>query len=381
MRRLDERALHDVARGAAVLGIGGGGDPRGATLAAVRALRAFGPPALAGCDALADDDLVVCPLLVGAVRPDAAPLPLGVELVAAFDALRRVLDRPVAALLPLKVGGVGGAAAALALAARTGLPVLDADATGRAFPQNDPTTFALHGVAATPAAVADGRGNAVVVTAADLDWTERLLGGAVSQLGGIAPFCGYPVTGAQVRAAGIAGTISLAERIGRTVREAVAAGADPIPGVLAATGGFALLRGTVAGVDRRRSERGWLVGETVVDGAGADAGRRATVAFQNESLVVRRADGALLAAVPDLIALIDADSGQAIAADRVRRGQRVVVLGIPCDARWRTPAGLALAGPRRFGYDAEHVPVERIAGAAAGIRQPDRIERAGRSSP
>ncbi|MEA2527977.1 MAG: uncharacterized protein QOF73_5204, partial [Thermomicrobiales bacterium] len=37
---------------------------------------------------------------------------------------------------------------------------------------------------------------------------------------------------------------------------------------------------------------------------------------------------------------------------------RVVVLGIPCDPRWRTPEGLALVGPGYFGYDATYVPVE-----------------------
>jgi DUF917 family protein len=42
----------------------------------------------------------------------------------------------------------------------------------------------------------------------------------------------------------------------------------------------------------------------------------------------------------------------------LRYGFRVTVIGIPCDAKWRTPQGIALGGPRHFGYDIEFVPVE-----------------------
>jgi DUF917 family protein len=42
----------------------------------------------------------------------------------------------------------------------------------------------------------------------------------------------------------------------------------------------------------------------------------------------------------------------------LRYGFRVVVLGIPCDPRWRTPAGMNLVGPAYFGYETTYVPVE-----------------------
>jgi len=41
-----------------------------------------------------------------------------------------------------------------------------------------------------------------------------------------------------------------------------------------------------------------------------------------------------------------------------RYGFRVTLLAIPCDPRWRTPAGLALVGPGYFGYDVEYTPAE-----------------------
>jgi len=40
------------------------------------------------------------------------------------------------------------------------------------------------------------------------------------------------------------------------------------------------------------------------------------------------------------------------------------VIATPCDRRWRTAAGLELAGPRYFGYEIDYVPVEQRFGAA-----------------
>jgi uncharacterized protein len=64
--------------------------------------------------------------------------------------------------------------------------------------------------------------------------------------------------------------------------------------------------------------------------------------------------------VPDLITVIDSQTGQAITTERLHYGFRVILLGIPCDAQWRTPAGVALGGPRHFGYDIEYTPIERL---------------------
>ena len=66
-------------------------------------------------------------------------------------------------------------------------------------------------------------------------------------------------------------------------------------------------------------------------------------------------DGAVVASVPDLICVLDAETGAAITTETLRYGQRVRVIAAPCDPRWHGPEGLALVGPRYFGYD--HDPV------------------------
>jgi DUF917 family protein len=67
--------------------------------------------------------------------------------------------------------------------------------------------------------------------------------------------------------------------------------------------------------------------------------------------------------VPDLISVLDNETADAIATERIRYGQRVVVIAFGCDPIWRTAGGLALTGPRTFGYDFDYLPVEELAGA------------------
>ena len=52
MRRLDAVALRDLARGAAIFGAGGGGDPYLGQLAALRSLEEHGAPLLVSPDEL-----------------------------------------------------------------------------------------------------------------------------------------------------------------------------------------------------------------------------------------------------------------------------------------------------------------------------------------
>jgi DUF917 family protein len=36
------------------------------------------------------------------------------------------------------------------------------------------------------------------------------------------------------------------------------------------------------------------------------------------------------------------------------------VIGMPCADVWRTPRGLEIAGPERFGYDGPWLPIEGV---------------------
>jgi DUF917 family protein len=105
-----------------------------------------------------------------------------------------------------------------------------------------------------------------------------------------------------------------------------------------------------------------MVGSVVIEGLAEDAGRLIRLELQNEHLVALER-GRLLASVPDLITVLDSVTADAISADRISYGQRVVLIAFACDPVWRTERGIAAVGPRVFGYDFDFVPVEELAAA------------------
>jgi DUF917 family protein len=171
--------------------------------------------------------------------------------------------------------------------------------------------------------------------------------------GGTSMGADFLMTAAQARDAIVAGTVSLARRLGAAIREG---GSD---GLARAAGGIAVFEGTVVDLERRTTG-GFARGTVTLAGTGDQRDAEAIVHVQNENLLVTR-DGQPLVTVPDLIVLLDDATGQAVPTERVRFGQRLRVLGIPCAPIWRTPGGLEVAGPAAFGYPHQYVPVEELA--------------------
>jgi len=145
-------------------------------------------------------------------------------------------------------------------------------------------------------------------------------------------------------------TLSLAVRLGDAVLAARAAHADPIAAALAVAGGCRLFSGKVVDV-QRRLVGGFARGVLQVEGTDTNAGRRLRIDFQNENLIARDDAGRVLAVVPDLICLVDADSAEPITTEIVRYGLRVAVLGIPAHPMLTTPQALRVIGPAAFGYN------------------------------
>jgi DUF917 family protein len=366
MRLLDEQALRDIASGSAVLGTGGGGDPYLGTLVSLQALARYGPMKLITADELDDESVVVYPFVIGSPVPLIEKWPLGKEMVQAYDTINRFLHGRVQAVMPIEIGGINSMVPFF-IAGRLGIPVVDGDCMGRAYPEVELVTLTMHGIGASPFAIADERGNSVVLYTIDNFWAERFARSISVDMGAICAGAAFPISGKQVREAAVLGSISYTERIGRAIREANAAKRDAIGAILRETNGALIFRGKIVDVQRRTS-KGWALGECVLEGMDSDAGSRMVIRFQNENLVAIR-DGEIIVSVPDLITIIDSESGQAITTEHLRYGFRVVVLGIPCDAKWRTPAGVELGGPRHFRYDIDYIPLEQrfaTAGRADG---------------
>ncbi|PSN86030.1 hypothetical protein B9Q00_10610 [Candidatus Marsarchaeota G1 archaeon OSP_C] len=109
----------------------------------------------------------------------------------------------------------------------------------------------------------------------------------------------------------------------------------------------------------RRTQAGFTRGEVKLEGLEEHSGRTLVIDFQNENLIAKL-NGKIIATVPDLITILDTETGTPITTEGLKYGQRVTVIGIPCNEKWRTKKGLETVGPRYFGYNVEYVPLEQV---------------------
>jgi DUF917 family protein len=315
---------------------------------ALRALDEHGPVQVVALEDVDGDALIMPCGLIGSPSVATERLWSGDEGRILRNSVERLRGQRVAALMCYEVAGANGLLP-LTWAARMGLPVLDADGRGRAFPELQQQAMHLADIPASPLVLTDGRGNAQVLYAADDGWAERLARSAAASMGGVCAGALYCMTAEDARGAVIEGSLSLALAVG----EALAA--REVDALGEAVGAVVLIAGKVVHVERRADD-GFVRGSATVQGTGHDAQRQLRLELQNEFLLAVE-DGAVRAAVPDMISVLASDTGDPIATERLRGGERVVVIAAPAPAVWRSRAGLAVAGPRAFGYDVEYAPV------------------------
>jgi uncharacterized protein len=164
------------------------------------------------------------------------------------------------------------------------------------------------------------------------------------------------MSGAVAKQAVVRGTLSLCATIGQTLRAARVAHDDPVAALADLLAAQILFHGRVTDIERR-TEGGFARGKAVLTGVDKFKSQTLRLDFQNEFLIAER-DGIVLATTPDLITVVEADSGAPVTTDSLRYGQRLVTLAFACDPKWRTPEGIALVGPRYFKYDRDYVPLQ-----------------------
>ena len=353
LRTIHAEDLEDIAIGGAVLGTGGGGDPYVGKLMAQGAIRKHGPVKLVDVQALADDALVVPVCMMGAPTVMTEKLPQGDELMNAFRQLEKVLGRKIDAVLCGEAGGINSTTP-FVVAAASGLPLVDGDGMGRAYPELQMETFGLHGVSATPMVLCDDKGNSLVLETVNNAWTERLARAATVEMGGSALLAFYPMSGEGAKKSVVRGTLSLCLSLGQTLRETRLAHTDPVAAIAGMLGASVIFNGRVRDVDRR-TVGGFARGHARFDGLEDWKGHTLKLDFQKEFLMAER-DGEIVCTTPDLITLLEAESGNPVTADSLRYGLRLVALAFPCNPQWQTPEGIALVGPRYFGYDTDYTP-------------------------
>jgi DUF917 family protein len=232
--------------------------------------------------------------------------------------MERHTNRRFDAVMGMEIGG-GNGVRPLMVAAHLGVPVIDSDTMGRAYPEAQMTSVAVGGLRPCPLTVVDVRGfESIVDTVPSWKWAERIARKICVEYGSTAPTCQPPRTGAEVKEWGIHGTTTKAIAIGHAVREAQRTHDDPVAAILSVEPGRLLYKGKVVDVERRATE-GFLRGRTRFDGMDEWRGAAMEINFQNE-WIVAWLDGKPIAMSPDLICVLDSVSGEAVGTETIRYG-------------------------------------------------------------
>jgi DUF917 family protein len=357
-------ALESIAIGAGILGTGGGGNPYYGKLQARRLIEDGATIEVVSLDEVPDDATVISVGGMGAPTVSVERIPRGDESLVALRALEQHTGRKADYLIPGEIGG-SNSTRPMVVGAMAGLPVLDGDGMGRAFPELQMDTFSIYGVPIAPATLADPRHNTVVFpTVGDAHTLERYARAVTIQMGGSAGYAFPIMSGAQTKATAVPGTMTLARSIGDAVREARRTHADPVAAVLSFGDGVILFNGKIIDIERRMVA-GFARGSVTIEGLADDRGERLRIEFQNEYLVAERGNE-VLAVVPDLICIVDRETAEPVTTEILRYGLRVAVLGMPAPRMLKTPAALAVIGPQAFGYDTPYRPLPGLYGGDVG---------------
>jgi DUF917 family protein len=353
---LKERDLLPLSLGAALLGTGGGGNPYVGMLRARELLRKGASVEILPLEAIGDDDWIGSVGGIGAPVVSVEKIKQGQECLRALRGVEEAIGFRVSALISEEMGGSNSIEPILT-AAYAGLPVVDGDGMGRAFPELQMSTFFIYGLDPSPGAIADDKGNVVVFKKViDMYWLERFARHVAVDMGAAAGFATAPMKGAYVKRVAVPGTLTQALEIGRTIMDARAKRHNVVERLLAKTGATLFFTGKVADV-RRELKGGFAMGEARLTGVGEHVGAEARIAIQNENLVLW-VDGVAKVIVPDLIMNLEIETGEPITTEVLRYCQQLAVIGIPAHDLMKTPEALKVVGPGAFGYpELAYVPL------------------------
>ncbi|KAJ4998387.1 putative D-/L-hydantoinase subunit A [Colletotrichum sp. SAR 10_66] len=383
---ISETDLDYLADGCYVLGCAGGGSPAASKIQLRNMLREGHTMRVIEPSSLKEKDLIYWGGHMGSPAVSIERLQ-SIETVDAFRALMEYMRHDkFDAVMGLEIGGANGLEPFLVGSSRFfDSPIIDGDWMGRAYPTYWQTTLAVHApLELVPCAIDSGDGKTIIMTRAPNDEiVDRALRASCSEMGSRVGMAAKPTTSDKVKKFGVLNTVSLAWRIGRCISlcQATNTMSTVAESIIKEAGGSeaakVLFRGKIMRVERRLF-KGHSYGEVHIaafesgdeDEAASVKDRAAAVAqggmlkvpFKNENILAEHTseDGktSILAAVPDLISILDNESGRALGVPEFKYGYRVTVIGITCSPRWtETQAGLDIGGPRAFGYDMDYKPL------------------------
>lgn len=353
MKTLGRDEIIDLAYGATFLGTGGGGDRLAGLNLIIPDIEAGRHFQMARFDELKEDNLVVSPYYVGAVGQKSISHKGTDTAYGATHLLEKYLGKKFGGIIAAELGGFA-TLGALHVAGMEEIPLLDADAAGRAAPDLQCSMFNVTGLKMTPFSVFTDQGDQLIVKSIASDaQAELIVRGISTVIGSSVGVCDHPGKVKEVENSAVKNTISMAIDIGKKLRK------GSVDNLLENHSIYKLFRGLLRS-SKSEIKGGFTYGNYIFEGTEKYKGMKMKIWFKNENLISWIDDKAY-ATSPDLIAITALDLTPM--SNPIRdEGKEYFVFGLPSDLKWRTAKGLEVMSPKFFGYDIDYIPIEKVTG-------------------
>lgn len=347
----------DIINGAALLGAGGGGSIKSGLILAEQIKELNIEPILITFDELKDNEKIATVAGMGAPKATLEKS-FDIESINALELLEKTIGTKIDCLIPVETGGFN-TIVPIYVGAKKNLPILDADGAGRAVPELEMLMFQFYNIPPSPFTIADKTKNAAVIYTENSYDCEKIARNVISALGNSGGIASYVIDGKICKKAMIPGTISVAEKIGTTIREAIEKKEDFVKILVEESHGYELIRGKVQDM-RIKTCEGFDFGQYSVQGSGQYEGDKLVIEYKNENMIAKKNDK-IVAMVPDLICSIST-SGKALTNADLNEGMEIAVLAFPCHTKWRELNGYEVFRHviKKLGYDMDYLTVEEL---------------------
>jgi hypothetical protein len=358
----------DLARGACVLGVGGGGLPALGLELLYEDLTVGRALNLIQVADIADDAMTCCAWGMGSIAPKDAVererqlTDLGVppdrtarHMARAIRELEAVTGKKVDVLVPFEPGG-RVMPSVLSAASELGIAMSDGDYSGRAVPELNQIIPSIAGHSPCPAVAADQYGNvSCLLNSVSNPMAERIGKHLAMAAFGSVAMAGFLLTGRAARELIVAGTVSRAISVGRAIREARKSSHDPVVAAARAVDGEIVFSGQLCRRDWA-DDNGYMYGTMFLRDR---AGKEMSIWFKNENHIANL-DGTTIATSPDLISVVDGDTGEPYtnAHPEMKDGRHLAVIVSSAPERLTKADALKFHSPRWYGHDIEYAPFE-----------------------
>lgn len=362
--------VEDFVRGCTFYGTGGGGLPSNGIESLMSEIEKGNEVGWVDISEIDDDTITVCPFLMGSIAPHTPEVvkemegfgltnPVNKEkerLGKAVAELSEYMGVKIGAVVPIELGGAN-TPGPLAAGILNGVPCVDGDYTGRAIPEILQTTPYIAGKKLWPVASVDEYGNVCFIKdAINYRMVERIGKLIASGAYGLAGQAGFLMTGKEMKETIIPGTLTECYEIGKMIREARENKLHPVKEILKNLNGYLIAKGVVTNKDTK-DELGYYWGVHTIAGKDEFEGNTYKIWFKNENHVMWENDAPIITS-PDIIVVVNSETGEPYANPLLAIGEDVSVIGLKARKEFSNDRAIGVLGPRYFGFDIDYIPID-----------------------